>query len=312
MSSVTTNISALIAQNALRRSSTAMDNAMQRLSTGKRINSGADDTAGLSMSTRIKSHSLSLQQGARNANDAISMVQLYSTAGQKVVDILIEMKELAVRSASSPLNQNDRLGLDHIFNSLGNTWARIATDTNWNRGVTRMNTFNNSFNVRMDDTANFTTMTFKSWDPTNQVANQNIVGATAIIADDNNSRADWAWGFVRTLNSLETPPNPQGKSHSHIQSQAASVNAAAKLDVTIRGATAELARYGAYINRLEIGSLNAREGATILNQSYDKIANTDYAKETIELTRNQIITQAATAILAQANQQGSSVIALLK
>jgi flagellin len=90
------------------------------------------------------------------------------------------------------------------------------------------------------------------------------------------------------------------------------VNAAAKLDVTIRGATAELARYGAYINRLEIGSLNAREGATILNQSYDKIANTDYAKETIELTRNQIITQAATAILAQANQQGSSVIALLK
>lgn len=312
MSSVTTNVSALIAQNALRRSSTAMDNAMQRLSTGKRINSGADDTAGLAMSTRIKSHSLSLQQGERNANDAISMVQLYSTAGQKVVDILIEMKELAVHSASSPLNLNDRLGLDNMFNSLGNTWARIAADTNWNRGVTRMDTFNNAFNVRMDETANFTTMTFKSWDPTNQVANQNIAGATAIMANDNNNRTDWAWGFARALDNLEVPPKAFGKSHSHIQSQTASMNAAAKLDITIRGATDELARYGAYINRLELGSLNAREGATILNQSYDKIANTDYAKETIELTRNQIITQAATAILAQANQQESSVIALLK
>jgi len=312
MSSAITNVPALVAQNVLRRSSMDMDKAMQRLSTGTRINSGADDSAGFAVSTRIKSSSLSILQGERNANSAISMVQLYSQAGQKVVEILIEMKELAVRAASDPLNQNDRIALDHMFNSLGNTWARIAAETNWNSGVTRMNTFNNSFAVRLDDSANLATMTFKSWDPTNQAANQNVTGATAVRADDNNARTDWAWGFERTLNNLETPPKAFGKSHSHIQTKAASVNAAAKLDVTIRGAVAELGLYGAYVNRLEIASLNAREGAAILSQSYDKIANTDYAKETIELTRNQIITKAATAILAQANQQASAVIALLK
>jgi len=106
VNSVNTNVPALIAQNVLRRTSTETDNVMQRLSSGKRINSGADDPAGLAMSAKIKSSSLSSYQGERNANDAITMLQVFSSAGETIVDILIEMKELAMLAASSQHNQS--------------------------------------------------------------------------------------------------------------------------------------------------------------------------------------------------------------
>lgn len=312
MSSVTTYASALIAQNVLRRSSIDMDKTMQRLSTGKRINSGADDPSGIAMAARISSSSLSAQQGERNANDTISMLHVFSSAGQTIVDILLEMKELAVKAASAPYNQDDRMALDHHFNQLGLQWARIASTTNWNGGVASMNTFNSSFTVLLGEDVTPSTMTFKSWDPTNRVANQNVTGATAIMADDNNARADWAWGFVRALADLNAGLNPAGRSNSHIQSQVAASNALAKLDTTITVATIELSLYGSYINRLELSALNSRSAATQLDQSYSKIMNTDYAQETTELTRLKILTQAATAILAQANQEPRLIIELLK
>ena len=311
MNSVNTNVPALIAQNALRRTSAEMDNVMQRLSSGKRINSGADDPAGLAMSARIKSSSLSARQGERNANDAISMLQVFSSAGQTIVEILLEMKELAMLAASSQHNQDDRMALDHQFNALGNTWAILASATSWN-SVASMDTWTNSFALRLGEDTTDTTITLKSWDPTDRVANQNVTGATAIMADDNNARTDWAWGFVRALRVLNDGFNTAGKSHSHIQSKVAAFNALAKLDTTIAGATTELALYGAYINRLEISAINSRNGATELDQSYSKIMNADYAQETTELSRQQILTQAATAILAQANQEPQMIMKLLQ
>ena len=122
----------------------------------------------------------------------------------------------------------------------------------------------------------------------------------------------WTWGFARVLPDLNGGINPAGKSHSHIQSKAAAFNALAKLDTTITGATTELALHGAYINRLEISAANSRNGATELDQSYSKIMNADYAQETTELTRLQILTQAATAMLAQANQEPQMIMKLLQ
>ena len=311
MNSVNTNVPALIAQNVLRRTSTETDNVMQRLSSGKRINSGADDSAGLAMSAKIKSSSFSSYQGERNTNDAITMLQVFSSAGETIVDILIEMKELAMLAASSQHNQSDRMALDHQFNALGWTWAVLASKTSWN-SVATMDTWTNSFTLQLGEDTTSTTITLKSWDPTNLVANQNVTGANAIAADDNNARADWAWGFARVLPDLNGGINPAGKSHSHIQSKAAALNALAKLDTTITGATTELALHGAYINRLEISAANSRNGATELDQSYSKIMNADYAQETTELTRLQILTQAATAMLAQANQEPQMIMKLLQ
>ena len=195
MSSVT-NVPALVAQNAIRRSSTAMDKAMQRLSTGQRINSGADDPGGLMVATRLKTHSLMNRIGEKNANTAISMLQLFSSNGKVVIDILAEMKQIAVRAASDTYNLNDRMALDSRFNILGQEWARLASDVQWNGGVARMDTFTNSFTVRLDSGPTAMTMTFKSWDPTNRIANQNVAGATAIRANDDNARADWAWAWA--------------------------------------------------------------------------------------------------------------------
>ena len=311
MNSVNTNVPALIAQNVLRRTSTEMDNVMQRLSSGKRINSGADDPAGLTMSAKIKSSALSAYQGERNANDAISMLQVFSSAGETIVDILLEMKELAMLATSSQHNQDDRMALDHQFNALGLTWATLESSTRWN-SVATMDTWTNSFTLRLGEDTTATTITLKSWDPTDLVANQNVTGATAIVADDDNARADWAWGFARALPDLNDGVNPAGKSHSHIQSKTAAFNALAKLDTTITGATTELALYGAYVNRLEISAMNSRNGATELDQSYSKIMNADYAQETTALTRLEILTQAATAMLAQANQEPQMILKLLQ
>lgn len=288
-----------------------MDKVMERLSTGKRVNSGADDPAGLMMAARLKSNALTNTQSARNANDAISLLQLYEGAGQVVIDILQKMREFAIQAGGDPYTLSDRISLDHSFNTLGQEWARLATETSWNNGVATMDTFNNSFGIRLDQSSTLMTMTLKSWDPTNRIAGQNITGATAIRADDENNRTDWAWGFNRVLNDLSTPPRANSKSHSHIQSRAAAANAVAKLDATIAGAVTELAQYGSYMKRLQFASYYSRDMATETNKAMSKIVDANYAKETIELARTQIISQAATAILAQANNTPQMILKLL-
>jgi flagellin len=306
-----TNITASIAANALRKSTQEIDRAMERLSTGKRINSGEDDAAGIAMSARMKASSLAMRQGLANTNNTISMLQTYESAGQNIRDILIRMKELATQGATSLLTINDRLVIDQEFNLMGQEWIRIAATTKWN-GTAGMNVFNNDFKVFLDDQASSMTMTFKSWDPTNLTANQNVSGSTAIMADDNNGNTASAWGFAKVLNNLDTPALGNAKSHSHIQSLTASSNAVAKLDITITGVVRELAMYGGYISRLNFTADALLDVATVLNQSRSIIEDTNYAAETVELTRAQIITQAATAMLAQANQSQQAILALLK
>jgi len=309
---VNTNVAALAVQNILRKNSHDMDNVMEKLSTGKRINSGADDPGGLMVATGLKSYALMNRTGDENASAAISMLQLFSGNGRIVIDMLTEMKQIAVRAASDTFNAVDRVALDKRFNLLGKEWARLALDGQWNGGVAGMNTYTNSFVVRLDGGTIPMTMTLKSWDPTNNTANQNVTGATIAISDDNNARIDRAWGFDQVLNNLQTPPIANSKSNSHIQSITAATNAVAKLGATLDNATAELALYGTYINRLEFAANNAISAATETDRAYSKIVDADYAKATAELSRTQIISQAATAMLAQANQLSQTILKLLR
>ena len=310
MSSINTNMSASIAQNALRRASKDLDTSMQRLSSGRRINSGSDDPAGMSMAKRIESDALTDRQAAQNANNAIAMLQNYSRTGRVIIDMLKEMRVLAHKAANAN-TVHERIEMDNRFWVLGRGWGNIASNTSWNSGVTRMDTFNNSFSVRFGGGNNGITMTFKSWDPSNRTANENITGAIAIHADDANARTDWAWGFDRSLLNLDTPPQ-KSRSHSHIQSQTAALNAMQKLDRTISGAIGEVARYDAYISRLENTVNTSLDVAVEKEKGHSKIVDTDYARETTELTRAQIITQAATAVLAQANQTPQMLLELLR
>ena len=132
--------------------SRAMNQSMERLSTGKRINSGADDPAGLAVATRLEAAARADRQGVRNANDAISMLQTYAAAGDNILSMVMRMKELATQAASDTLRVDDRLALDSEYNQLGLEWTRIAANTRWN-GFAGMSSFNNSFNVRIDGVA---------------------------------------------------------------------------------------------------------------------------------------------------------------
>ena len=314
MSSININIPASIAQNALRRSSVDLDKSMERLSSGKRINAGSDDPAGLSMSARIKSGALTERQAASNANDVIAMLQSYSEIGRVIVDILSEMKHLAQKASNQIYDVKQRFEMDNQFNVLGKTWFSMAANASWNNGVTRMNNFTNSFITRLGGggDSNSITLTLKNWNPADSNANQNISGATAVVTDDANASTTRGWGFARTLRNLDTPARGNSRSLSHIQSQAAASNAFTKLEQTMAGAVAEIAQYEAYIKRLEHASNNASELAVEKEKGYSRIEDTNYAYETTKLTRSQIISQAATAVLAQANQSRQMLLELLR
>ena len=308
MSSIKTNYPAVIAQNSLRRASLDMDTSLERLSSGKRINSGSDDPAGLSVGRRLESSAVFNRKAEEIANTAISMVQGYRSSAGVVVEILSEMRGLAIQAGTDAYNPTQRIEIDNHFNALGQEWARIAAYTQWNGGVTKMDTFSGPF--ILGGTPNQMSMTFKSWDPTNATANQNAAGASAAAADDANAGLTRAWNFSRTLNDVLTFTN--ARSQSHVQSQTAARNAVAKLDVAISNATGELAKYTAYISRLEHAANNSRDVATEIERGQSRIMDADYARETIELTRAQIVSQAATAMLAQANQTPQMLLELLR
>ena len=314
MSSFNINIPASIAQNALRRASGNLDKSMERISSGKRINAGSDDPAGLTMSTRIKTGALTERQAASNANDVMAMLQGYSRVGRVIVDILSEMKNLAQKASNQIYDVNQRFEMDNHFNVLGKAWFSMAANASYNNGVTRMNTFTNSFVTRLGGggDSNSITLRLKNWNPADSTANQNISGATAVVTDDANASATRGWSFARTLNNLDTPARGNSRSLSHIQSQVAASNALTKLEQTMAGAVAEIAQYEAYIQRLEHASNNASELAVEKEKGYSRIEDTNYAYETTELTRAQIISQAATAVLAQANQSHQMLLELLR
>jgi flagellin len=313
MNTVNSNISALTSINSLRVNSRNMSQAMERLSTGKRINSGADDPAGMVISTRLQAFARADRVAVSNANDAISVLQTWSAAGQNMLDAVMRMKELAVLGATDTLQGFNRLALDAEYFQLGAEWTRIAANTRWNEIVGMGQ--NTTLTIHVGNRQDIQILN-KSWNPADQNAagDNNVTGATAVAGDtDNNATKTLAFEFIRDLAGVA--PNPttaNSRSADHIQSRAASNEAVTKLDTAIAGMTKELANYGSYINRLEITVDNLSGRATQLDASRSKIEDSNYATESTELSRTQIIAQAATAILAQANASQQSVLALLQ
>ena len=181
MSVINTNVSATLAANAILRNDRAMGTAMERLSTGLRINSAKDDAAGLAISTRMKAEVSGLEMAAKNANDAISMLEVAEGATLEISNMLIRMRELAVQSASGTYSDNDRGALDLEFGALMSEIERIATNTTWNTmsilngadattspfgPVDTKDALSTTVNIQLGAAASQTmTFTLKSWDP---------------------------------------------------------------------------------------------------------------------------------------------------
>ena len=322
MSVINTNIAANIAANAINKNDREMATAMERLSTGSRINSARDDAAGLAISQRMSTQISGLNQASRNANYAISMLQVAEGATKEISNMLGRMRELAVQAGSGTYTDTDRDALNLEFQALMSEIDRIAKNTEWNGdkildgdGAFTSNAVKTSKSIQLGTTGSQTmTIEIKSWVTT-------VQHDAAIIAakgtggnglDVNASTVnDGAFGSA-ILYWGGSDGVLIGGSAIDIDTADNSAYAITQLDLAINGAAAERAKYGAYMSRLTHASDNLLNTASNTAASRSQIADADYAAETMELARTQIISQASTAMLAQANQAKQTVLSLLQ
>ena len=285
MAVVNTNMAASIAQASLVRNERDLSTAMQQLSTGKKINSAADNASGLAISTRMTSQIRGLDQAVRNANDAISMVNTAEGALDEITAMLQRMRELAVQSGTGTTSSEDRSYLNQEYSHLLAEIERVSANTQWNgrdildgEAAGSGASSNVAFQVGMDPTQ-VISVTFGN------------MGSTATMASLN--------GF-----NLSTPT-----AGSAVQAASQVITAA---DVALEAVSTQRATFGAVSNRLTHAVDNLTNVKTQAEGARSRIMDTDYAQSTSELARTQIIQQAATAMLAQANQLPSTVLALLR
>jgi flagellin len=284
MAVVNTNISASIAQAALMRNERALGSAMEQLSTGRKINSAGDNASGLAISTRMTSQIRGLDQAVRNANDAISMINTAEGALDEVTDMLQRMRELAVQAGTGTTSSNDRVFLDAEYDHLVAEIERVANNSQWNGrnvldGTAGGGTDSVDFQVGADPSQTVTT-TFGD-----------LTQSTGTMA----SLAGFGLDATTIASAID---------------KASRVMVAT--DLAIEAISTQRATFGAVSNRLEHAIDNLTNVKTQSEASRSRILDTDYAAATSELARTQIIQQAGTAMLAQANQLPQTVLALLQ
>ena len=424
MTVINTNTSSMIARDAIQRNDRAMSTAMERLSTGSRINTAKDDAAGLAISERMSAQVSGLDMAVRNANDAISLLQTADGATQEISNMLGRMRELAVQAASGTYSSTDQTALDLEFGALMNEIDRIAANTEWNgtailgggnTTVTASGATLNSLDIQLGaEAAQTMNLSLNSWrtqvsrdsdmsaasgtgrngvDPkageTQTVTfealtdgNSFTLAGVTITASGGDVSAAHLAALFESHSAGETPGDHSATNLGSISGTLTGYNTAAasgstvvftstapdadqdltdpgngvngepadtssgtasvaaygggvlfygstptriditsasnaaqaitELDLAINGAAAERAKFGSYMSRLQHASDNLQNVSTNTSASLSQIADADYASETTELARTQIISQASTAMLAQANQVKQTVLSLLQ
>jgi flagellin len=263
-----------------------------------------------------------LEQAARNANDGISMIQTAEGAVGEISNILGRMKELAVQSSSGTYSATDRTAMNLEFQQLISEVDRIAKNTQWN-GMTILDgggTYTHtgaaaeSISLQVGAGSGQTmSVEFKSWVPGVAWAAEDTVVLANAAADNDSTNAKTAYGdAILAYDAGADNANDGDEAFIDITTQANASAVITQMDKAITAAAAERATYGSYINRLEYASDNLLNVAQNTDASRSQIEDADYAAETSELARTQIIAQASTAMLAQANQTKQSVLALLQ
>ena len=289
MSVINTNISSSIAQSSLAKNERALGKAMEQLSTGKRINSAADDAAGLAISSRMTAQINGLSKAIQNANDGISMLNTAEGAMIEMTNMLQRMRELALQTANGTMTSDDRTYLDTEYTALANELNRIGTKTEWNG------------NTILDGSAGGST------------------GASSVsfqVGANSSDTISVAFGKFTSGTDGSFSKFSSGGSGlaatTYASAATLSTSAITNIDTAIDAVDSKRATLGATVNRLTFASDNLSNVKTNTEASRSRIEDTDYAAATTELARTQIVQQAATAMLAQANQLPQSVLALLK
>ena len=412
MTTINTNTSASIAANALKQNDRSMNTAMERLSTGKRINSAGDDAAGLALTSRMTTHIDGLNQAARNANDAIGMIQTADGALSEITSILQRMREISVQASSSTYSTADITMINAEFTSLRDEVTNIVDYTTWNGNALLDGNVNSAGGVNKGvDTLQITAAqlqglgagaaaTFELTDVNGRtltITKANIdaagannfsdatlanlvtalntaidantgfsqmlvttVGSTIVFTQDTSgtpavrgqitsvggktdatSSVSVGGGISRTTNAgsdtvsfqigtnvnqsisvefgtlkmTNATGNDLGASFTTalaVTSNANANTAMGFLDTAIDAVSSRRATLGAAISRLEHTVDNLENNAVNSSASRSRILDADYAAETTELARTQIIQQAGTAMLSQANEKAQAVLKLLQ
>jgi flagellin len=288
---INTNVKALMASNALNKNGRVQQNVMESLSTGKSINRASDNAAGLSIRETMTAQINGLNAAVKNANDSISMLQTADGSLNETSSMLQRMRELAVLSVNDTYSSTQKTAMATEFNQLSSEIDRIATQTQWN-GMAILNGSGGLFGG-LQSNGQFTFQVGANTTQTVSVTIANI----AITS-----------GTLPTA-SATTLGNMSGAT---IATAAGATTAIASLDSVLTVLNTQRSTIGAMVNRLTHAVDNLTNVAQNATDSRSKVEDTDYAAATSELARTQIIAQAATAILAQANQQPQSVLSLLK
>ena len=273
MSVINTNVKSIMAQNALTTNNRNLSKAMEQLSTGKRINTAADDAAGLAISSRMQAQIRGLNQGVRNANDAISMIQTAEGSTKEITNMLERMRELAVQAANDTYGSEDRAAIGVEVTQLKEEIDRIASNTEWN-GKKILGTDATTYSYQVG-------------------AGSTTSSAVTVAFEGMSSGA-------------------LGVSSLGMTSFAAAQTSISAIDAAIQEVDTFRATLGAKINRMTSAADNLANISMNTAASRSRIEDADYAQATTELARTQIIQQAATAMLAQANQQPQAVLSLLR
>ena len=272
---IQTNISSLETQKSLNKTQSALNKNFSRLSSGYRINTAADDAAGLAISESMKIQIRSYVVAERNANDALSMTQTAESVLGEMSDILGRMRELAMQGANGSMTDVDRGYLDTEFTALKEEISRMQVSAKFNgRELISQTAASINFQIGLNNTAS--------------------------------DQIQLTFGGLGLTSLLDAATNVAGSTSTN------ALNALGRIDAALQTISTNRAKYGATMNRLEVSISSIQTMRLNLTAANSRIRDVDVAQETAELSRNQILSQAGSSVLAQANQLPQLALQLLK
>ena len=277
------NISSMIGQNSLHTQQMSLGKSLEKLSTGLRINRASDDAAGLSVSESLRSKIRGMDRASSNAEDGIALVQIAEGATGEINNILQRMRELSIQSSTDTMTTTERSYTNKEFGQLMSEITRISSSASYN-GMTLLDGASGSFGVSG--------------------------GSSSVLHIGSGSSASVDRVSI-TVNSMTLGALGLNATTTAVSTATSALSSLSLIDAAIKSVGTMRSDMGAYVNRLEFAVSNLSNQIYNTQDAESRIRDVDFAKETTEFTRAQILTQSATSMLAQANQVPQGVLALL-
>ena len=277
------NISSMIGQGSLATQQAGLNKSLEKLSTGLRINRASDDAAGLSVSESLRSKVRGMERAKSNAADGIALLQIAEGATGEINNILQRMRELAIQSSTDTMTTTERGYTNKEFGQLMSEITRISNSASYN-GMTLLDGASGSFGVSG--------------------------GASSVLHIGAGSSASVDRLSI-TVSSMTLGAMGLSSTTTAVSTSSSALSALSLIDTAIKSVNTMRSDMGAYVNRLEFAISNLGNQIYNTQDAESRIRDVDFAKETTEFTRSQILVQSATSMLAQSNQVPQGVLSLL-